>query len=42
LPYRLSAEALAILDEQIAWLTTGELRGDGVIMMIREELLKLP
>ncbi len=40
-PYRLSDEALAVLDEWISWLLTGELGEDGVLAGIREELLRL-
>lgn len=41
LPHRLSAEALAVMDEQLRWLTTGILAA-GVLSMVREELLPLP
>ncbi len=41
-PHRLSDEALTILDEQLSWLTTGELPEDGVLLGVREEFLKLP
>lgn len=40
-PVRLSDEALALLDEWVAWLLTGSLPDDSVLGMIRTELAKL-
>lgn len=37
-PHRLSADALAIVDEWLAWLLTGELAAGGVVAFVRQQL----
>jgi hypothetical protein len=40
--YRLSDEALSVLDEWLVWLFRNQLSADRVLADIRVELLKLP
>jgi hypothetical protein len=40
-PHCLSNEAMEILEEWITWIITGQLPEDGVLLDVREELLKL-
>jgi len=41
LPHCLTYDALVVLQEWLAWLITGALPREGVLLGIREELLKL-
>jgi hypothetical protein len=40
-PFRLSADALAVMDDWVAWLLTGNLKPDGVLAMFREGVAAL-
>jgi hypothetical protein len=39
--YRLSAGALAVIDEWVEWLVTGRLDPDGVLAMLRKDVRAL-
>lgn len=41
-PYRLSDDAMVLLEEYVDWLLTGTLGSDSILELVRSELLKLP